>query len=46
MFNELIKIALKSALQNPEIKDRINRENKRNQRKIIDDKNNYMVVDK
>lgn len=47
MFNELIKIALKSALQNPEIKDGINRENKKNQGRIIDlDKNNYMVVDK
>lgn len=47
MFNWVFKIALKSALENLEIKERINGENKKNQGKIIDlDKNNYMVVDK
>lgn len=46
MFNWVIKIALKSALENPEIKERINKENKKNQGKIINlDKNNYMVVE-
>ena len=48
MFDRLIEIALKSALENPEIKERINeaRKTKKNQIRgeIIDlDKNNYKV---
>lgn len=49
MFDELIKIALKSALENSEIKEKINgaMNSEKNQIKgrIIDlDKNNYKVV--
>ena len=47
MFAKLIEIALKSALENPDVKNRIRaelgQENKEN--KIIDlDKNNYKVL--
>lgn len=50
MFKGLIKIALKSALENSEIKERINEamRDKKNQvrGKIIDlDKSNYKVVE-
>ena len=53
MFDRLIEIALKSALGNPEIKERLRRESKevkinlmKQENKIIDiDKNNYKVVE-
>ena len=57
MFAKLIEIALKSTLENPEIKERIRVKNEEvkvnlmeqenNQNKIIDlDKNNYEVLEK
>ena len=53
MFDRLIEIALKSALENPEIKERLRRESKevkinlmKQENKIIDiDKNSYKVVE-
>ena len=53
MFDRLIEIALKSALENPEIKERLRRKNEevkinlmKQENKIIDiDKNSYKVVE-
>lgn len=43
MFDKLIEIALKSALENPEIKEKLRKNNQKN--KIIDlDKNSYKVL--
>ena len=46
MLNELIEFALKSALENPEVKEKLRIKNNlmKHQNKIIDlDKNNYKV---